>query len=196
MRMHQYNAIIQLFQTTIENKVLSSCISHFQKPFSFSISSVESILRSIQKTRKYSMVDQVWSQLDDKTRDCCCSWSVYCRILLSDKRISEARPFLDEIQHQAYSNPLCNNEILQGLYSGKYYEECLHFYKGLQTLDPAGGNLGDVTSYYSALKAAYQLHDYRQVVDLHAVLKKRNLPMSRSIVYILAEVIASWIVHL
>lgn len=102
--------------------------------------------------------------------------------------MAEARPFLDELQHQAYSNPLYNNEILHGLYTGKYYEECLQFFKGLRALDPSGQNLGDATSYHCAMKAAYQLHDYRYVMEVYNLAKKQGVRMTRSIVYIIAEV--------
>ena len=113
---------------------------------------------------------------------------VYCRILLADRRMQEARPWLDRVQHQAYSNPMTNCEILQGLYTGKYYQDCVQFYKGLVRLDPSGQNLGEALSYHAALKAAYQIHDYRQSIQIYETRKRRGLRLTRPVVYIVAEV--------
>ena len=113
---------------------------------------------------------------------------VYCRILLADRRMQEARPWLDRVQCQAYSNPMTNCEILQGLYTGKYYQDCLNFYNGLVRLDPSGQNLGKALSYHAALKAAYQIHNYRQAIQIYETMKRRGLRLVRPVVYIVAEV--------
>lgn len=113
---------------------------------------------------------------------------VYCRILLADRRMHDARPLLDKNQHQAYSNPSANCEILQGLYTGKYYEDCVNFYKGLLRLDSSGRSLGEATSYHAALKAAYQICDYRQSLQIYETMEKTGIKMSRPVIYIVAEV--------
>lgn len=156
------------------------------------------MFQSVLISKNYTIADQVWSACDDRTKKCCSVWSIiillvfiigiYCRILLSDRRLHDARPYLDQNQKQAYSNPTTNCEILQGLYTGKYYDECLKFYSGLFKLDPSGQSLGEATSYHAACKAAYQLHDYRRALEVFEVMKKKKMRLSRPVAYMIAEV--------
>ena len=83
-------------------------------------------------------------------------------------------------------HPLCQSVRNSG--TGKYYEECLRFFNGLLELDAKGLLLGDALSFQLAIKSAYQVHDYRQVLSIYDRMVKSNLSASRPVVYIVSSV--------
>lgn len=113
----------------------------------------------------------------------------YCHCLLADRRMSDARPYLDRLQREQYSISAANCHILQGLYSGHYYYECLHFFKGLIEMDSSGQLLGKPTSVHTALKAAYQLKEYQSVLEIFDLMQKREMRMVRPVVFMVSEVV-------
>lgn len=113
----------------------------------------------------------------------------YCHCLLADRRMTDARPYLDRLQREQYSISAANCHILQGLYSGHYYYECLHFFKGLIEMDSSGQLLGKPTSVHTALKAAYQLKEYQSVLEIFDLMQKREMRMVRPVVFMVSEVV-------
>lgn len=113
----------------------------------------------------------------------------YCHCLLADRRMADARPYLDRLQREQYSISAANCHILQGLYSGHYYYECLHFFKGLIEMDSSGQLLGKPTSVHTALKAAYQLKEYQSVLEIFDLMQKREMRMVRPVVFMVSEVV-------
>ena len=112
----------------------------------------------------------------------------YCHCLLAARRIGDCRPYLDRLQCEQYSISAANCHVLQGLYSGHYYAECLHFFKGLVSLDHSGQLLGNPTSVHTALKAAYQLKEFKTVLEIFDLMQKRDMRMVRPVVFMVAEV--------
>ena len=102
----------------------------------------------------------------------------------------DARPYLDRLQREQYSISAANCHILQGLYNGHYYYECLHFFKGLIDMDPSGQLLGKPTSVHTALKAAYQLKEYQSVLEIFDLMQKRDMRMVRPVVFMVSEVVS------
>ena len=92
------------------------------------------------------------------------------------------------LQRRAYSIPIANSHILLGLYEGRYYEECLRFFYGLNSLDPSFQLIKSPTAVFSVLKAAYQLHRYAEVLKLYEYILQHKITPNRSVVFIIAEV--------
>ena len=55
-------------------------------------------------------------------------------------------------------------------------------------MDASGQLLGSPTSYHAALKAAYQICDYRSVIQIYESMEKKKMKMARPVVYIVSEV--------
>ncbi len=152
------------------------------------VPSVEMLFSAIISKRQYNLATQIWDACSYDSRRRWGIWSVYCRCLLSDQQLEAARPLLNKLQMCSYSIPSANRSVIQGLYTGKYYEECLRFFNGLLELDAKGLLLGDALSFQLAIKSAYQVHDYRQVLSIYDRMVKSNLSASRPVVYIVSNV--------
>lgn len=177
-RVNYYNEIIHLFRVVIAKRA----------EFTFTTRSIELIFESILRKRQYALLDTVWFICDSITQR---NWgviSLYCHGLLSDHRYADARPFLDKLHRRAYSISLANAHILEGLYEGHYYSECLRFFQGLLALDSSLELVKSPTALFAVLKAAYQLHDYREVLEMYELLCRRNITPNRSVVFLVAEI--------
>lgn len=152
------------------------------------VHSVELLFSAIINKRQFNLASQIWDSCSYDSQRRWGIWSTYCRCLLSDQQLEAARPLLNKLQMCSYSIPSANRSVIQGLYTGKYYEECLRFFNGLLQLDSKGLLLGDALSFQLALKSAYQLRDYRQVMSIYDRMVKSNLSASRPVVYIVASV--------
>ena len=102
--------------------------------------------------------------------------------------MADARPFLDRLQRQAYSVSLANAHVLQGLYQGHYYSECLKFFRGLCGIDVKNECLNSSTAIFAVLKAAYQLQEYAEVLRIYDYILKKGITPNRSVVFLIAEV--------
>ena len=156
--------------------------------FHFTVHTCEMIMESVLHSKQYDLLDLMWELCDRDVRE---HWSVlgpYCHCLLAARRIGDSRPYLDRLQREQYSISAANCHVLQGLYSGHYYAECLHFFKGLVSLDHSGQLLGNPTSVHTALKAAYQLKEFKTVLEIFDLMQKRDMRMVRPVVFMVAEV--------
>ena len=153
------------------------------------VPSVELLFSAIITKKQYNLAPQSWDACSYDSHKRWGIWSAVCRCLLSDQQIEVARPLLLKLQSYSYSIPSANRSVIQGLYTGKYYEECLRLFNGLLELDPKGLLLGDALSFQLALKSAYQVRDYRQVLSIYERMMSAHLSASRPVVYIVSSVI-------
>ena len=137
------------------------------------VPSVELLFSAIITKKQYNLAPQIWDACSYDSHKRWGIWSSFCRCL----------------QSYSYSIPSANRSVIQGLYTGKYYEECLRLFNGLLELDPKGLLLGDALSFQLALKSAYQVRDYRQVLSIYERMMSAHLSASRPVVYIVSSVI-------
>ena len=167
------------------------CPSHIQSDIRFSTNSLEIILDAAIQEKQYSFVDVIWSSCSDEDRKKWGLLSRYAHAMIADRRLKNARQFLQKIEREEYTIPVANSQVLQGLYEGCYYEECLKFYKGLLPLDPTFKLLGDSCGVYSALLSAHELKQYGEVLSIAKLASQLQFHPSRSVLSVLVDVWSS-----
>lgn len=187
-RINSNSHILLLFNAFQKNHVCLVCPSHIQSDIRFSTNSLEIILDAAIQEKQYSFVDVIWSSCSDEDRKKWGLLSRYAHAMIADRRLKNARQFLQKIEREEYTIPVANSQVLQGLYEGCYYEECLKFYKGLLPLDPTFKLLGDSCGVYSALLSAHELKQYGEVLSIAKLASQLQFHPSRSVLSVLVDV--------
>ena len=195
-RIHYNHQILSLYIATTKRHVVFLSIANDQANVKFSTTSLEIILDAAIQEKQYSFVDVIWSACSPEERNRWGMSSRYAHAMIADRRLKNARSFLQRIEREEYTIPVANSQVLQGLYEGCYYEECVKFFNGLLPLDSTFKLLGESRGVYSALLSAYELKRYKDVLSISRIASQLHFHPSRSILSILVNVPFEMFYHL
>lgn len=195
-RIHYSHQILVLYHTVTKRKVLLLPHSNPQTNARFSTNTLEIVLDTAIQEKQYSFVDLVWSTCTSEERNRWGMSSRYAHAMIADRRLKNARPFLQRIEREEYTIPVANSQVLQGLYEGCYYEECVKFFNGLLPLDSTFKLLGESRGVYSALLSAYELKRYKDVLSISKIASQLQFHPSQSVLSILVNVVFGLCAHL
>lgn len=96
---------------------------------------------------------------------------------------------LFEKDHFRFSD--CNNNILDGLYEGGYYQECILTYKKIETVMNEASKENPIKlyhrGYFAVLKAYCKLGDETNAIHFIEVIKQQSLYLNDDCYYCLCE---------
>lgn len=182
----RYATINSFLRDMSDKHVLLSDFDKAKGRVVLTVPTVSMMFESLINERNYGLIDILWNNVyyGDRRR-----WRIiglYVRALLGSSRIDEASEYLHTLKSNPKKYSVATAPVLQGLFEGHYYEECLAFYNFLAQQEKV--YINDPRGFFAALLAAYHLKDYSAVLSIFGLVKERDYWLSRSVVYAVTEI--------